>query len=50
MSPDPKLANVLGVLAEKMGLTPAEFAAKTIVIEGGNARVDEPELTEDDDE
>ncbi len=38
-TPDPALVGVLGVLAEKMGLTPDEFAASTVVIERGHASV-----------
>lgn len=36
---DPDFSNVLRLLAEKMGLTPAEFDAATIVIQDGNVRV-----------
>lgn len=37
--PDPDLRSVLAVLAEKMGLSPAEFSASTVVIQDGRARV-----------
>lgn len=38
-APDPALVGVCSLLAEKMGLTPDEFAASTIVIRGGQASV-----------
>lgn len=46
-APAPDFSSVLRVLAEKLGMTPAEFAAATIVIEGGAVKVvpgDQPEV------
>lgn len=46
---DRKLDGALRLLAEKLGMTPAEFAEATIVISGGQVEVLDQEEVGDDE-